>query len=141
MRWLPSGIAGRGKDEKLTPFARTFASQMMMVVTMMRITTFAVIVMRAAGNSLVEVQADFAVTRCMGAASYPCLPGMDTMGIGYDAVRGTSFGVGRPVVKLTYSEGDAKVWTDPFGNKTTYSYANEATVTQSTKQLVEFNVF
>ena len=80
-------------------------------------------------------------TGCLGEASYPCLPGMDAIGIGYDAVRGTSFGVGRPVVKLNFSEGNAKVWNDPFGNKTTYSYANQATVTQSTNQVTEFNIF
>jgi hypothetical protein len=63
------------------------------------------------------------------------------MGIGYDAVRGSSFGVGRAVVKFNYSEGNAKVWNDPFGNKTTYSYANQARVTQSTAQATDFRVF
>eukprot|EP00035_Acanthoeca_spectabilis_P025078 m.456717 g.456717 ORF g.456717 m.456717 type:complete len:408 (+) comp21109_c0_seq1:41-1264(+) len=80
-------------------------------------------------------------TGCMGEASYPCLPGMDAIGIGYDAVRGTSFGVGRAVVKLNFSKGNAKVWNDPFGNKTTFSYANQARVTQAADQVTQFSIF
>jgi hypothetical protein len=32
---------------------------------------------------------------CQGVAQYPCLPGLDAVGIGYDAVTGSSFGVGK----------------------------------------------
>jgi len=69
---------------------------------------------------------------------HPCLPGIDSIGIGFDAVRGTSLGVGRPVVKFNYSLG--KTYIDPFGNHTIYGVPDEVTVTGKTTQFMGHKV-
>lgn len=77
---------------------------------------------------------------CMAVSDFPCLPGIDAVGIGYDAVKGTSFGVGRPVVSFNYSKA-GHTYTDPFGNRTTYSYADQVTVRASTTGDASHSVF
>ena len=37
---------------------------------------------------------------CDFQGKFPCLPGIGEVGIGFDAVKGDSFGVARPVYKL-----------------------------------------
>lgn len=77
---------------------------------------------------------------CRAMAQFPCLPGLDAIGVGYDAVRGTSFGVGLPIVTFNFSD-PANIWSDPFGNHTYYSYADEAHVMQRTTQSTSHAVF
>ena len=74
-----------------------------------------------------------------GASPYPCLPGMDAVGIGYDIVTGSSFGVGNRVVQLTYAPN--ATWKDPFGNDTWYAVPAEATITGKTSQFLGHHVF
>ena len=77
---------------------------------------------------------------CRAVASYPCLPGLDAVGIGFDAVKGTSFGVGRPVIDFNYTEA-GNFWVDPFGNNSKYSYADQMIVTQKTTQATGHSVY
>lgn len=80
---------------------------------------------------------------CLGTdgnqAKYPCLPGIDAVGIGFDAVPWDSRSVGRPVVSITYNDG--KHWVDPFGNRTAYAVPDQATVTGATTSDQEHDVF
>ena len=75
---------------------------------------------------------------CDKVATFPCLPGIDSIGIGYDAVRGSSRGVGRPVVKFDYDK--AGVWQDPFSNRSAYNYPNQCTVQEQTDQTTTHKV-
>ena len=69
---------------------------------------------------------------------YPCLPGIDGVGIGFDAVKGTSFGVGRRVVRFNFTLGNTYV--DPFGNRTIYGVPDHASVTTGSTQFMGHSV-
>ena len=69
---------------------------------------------------------------------YPCLPGIDGIGIGFDAVKGTSFGVGRRVVRFNFTFGNT--YTDPFGNRTVYGMPDHASVTTGSTQFMGHSV-
>lgn len=49
--------------------------------------------------------------------------------------------VGRPVVKFNFSMGDVNTYTDPFGNRTTYSFASQAYVMARTTQQTLHTVY
>jgi len=68
----------------------------------------------------------------------PCLPGIDGVGIGFDAVTGTSFGVGRRVVRFNFTLGNT--YTDPFGNRTVYGVPDHASVTTGSTQFMGHSV-
>ena len=74
---------------------------------------------------------------CRG-ANYPCLPGMDAVGVGFDAVTGTYSG--NPVIALNYTDAD-NVWPNPFDNGTSYSYADQATVRGHTEKNTAHTVY
>ena len=69
---------------------------------------------------------------------FPCLPGIDGVGIGFDAVKGTSFRVGRQVVNLTFANG--ATYRDPFGNHTDYAVPDQAKVITGTTQFMGHHV-
>jgi len=69
----------------------------------------------------------------------PCLPGIDSIGIGFDAVKGTSLGVGRPVVFFNFSEG--KTYSDPFENRTLYAVPNSMTISTDSTQFMGHHVW
>jgi len=77
---------------------------------------------------------------CGAGAQYPCLPGIDAIGIGFDAVYGTSRGVGRRIVSYSFTNS-GQTWRDPFGNKTVYAYPDQATVTQKTTQFMGHSIY
>ena len=77
--------------------------------------------------------------KCNAAAQYPCLPGIDAIGVGFDAVRGDSRGVGRQVVNFSFFNDHQHA--DPFGNQTVYSYPDQAKVTAKTTQFLGHNVY
>ena len=77
---------------------------------------------------------------CNAVAQYPCLPGIDAVGIGFDAVYGTSRGVGRQVANFSFTE-PGQTWTDPFGNQTAYSFPDQAKVTQKTTQFLGHQIY
>ena len=81
-----------------------------------------------------------ATNGCNAEAQCSCLPGLDAIGVVYDAVKGSSFGVGLPIVNFNYTQA-ANVWSDPFGNQTKYSYADQAHVMQDTTQSTTHPVY
>jgi len=87
------------------------------------------------------VDKSMAALRCGGVAHYQCLPGVDALGVGFDAVYGAqALGVGRQVVNFSYTD-PSKTYLDPFGNTTIYSYPDQAHTTQSTSQFLGHNVY
>ena len=74
-----------------------------------------------------------------GDASITCLPGVDAVGIGFDAVKGSSTGVARQVINFTFSNGNT--YEDPFGNNTVYGYPDQAKVQRATMQQTEHKIF
>ena len=68
------------------------------------------------------------------------MPGVGAVGIGFDAVYGTSRGVGRQVANFSFTE-PGQTWTDPFGNQTAYSFPDQAKVTQETTQFVGHQIY
>lgn len=77
-------------------------------------------------------------TASCGAGPNFCLPGIDIIGVGFDAVKGKSFGVGLQVIKLSYADGNT--YRDPFGNRTVYAYPDQAKVTTSSGQFMGHHV-
>lgn len=61
----------------------------------------------------------------------PCLPGLDGVGVGFDAVKGLK---GLRIVNFTYAAGGT--YTDPFGNRTVYAVPDQATVTTGSTQFM-----
>ena len=73
-----------------------------------------------------------------GDGTLPCLPGLDGVGIGFDAGKGQSFGSGLQVINMSFRKG--YTYTDPFGNRTQYAYPDEATVSAKSDQFMGHNV-
>eukprot|EP00750_Incisomonas_marina_P029375 INCI7169.5.p1 GENE.INCI7169.5~~INCI7169.5.p1 ORF type:complete len:463 (-),score=64.22 INCI7169.5:195-1583(-) len=78
---------------------------------------------------------------CYGVALYECLPGLEFVGIGFDAVVGSSDGVGRQVVNFSFDDAAANTYKDPFGNVTVYNYPDQAHVSPRRAGKTEYNVF
>lgn len=83
---------------------------------------------------LIAVLAVIPGALALDCGSQPCLPGLDGLGLGFDAVRGSSFGVGRRIVSFNFSQGHT--YTDPFGNRTVYSVPDEADVATGSTQFM-----
>ena len=72
-------------------------------------------------------------------SSLECLPGIDTVGIGFDAIKGQSFGVGRQVIDFTNLNGNQ--YLDPFGNATHYAYPDQVQVKAKSTQFMGHSVY
>lgn len=75
---------------------------------------------------------------CYGITEYQCLPGLDAIGVGYDAV--TAKYAGNPVVAFNFTNS-GKVYPNPFDNGTSYSYADQATVMGHTEKSTTHSVY
>lgn len=74
--------------------------------------------------------------QALNCGSRPCLQGLDTVGIGFNAILGSSDEVSRPVVNFTYSE--QKQYHTLFGNRMIYNYPDQASVTTKTSNKEDF---
>ena len=79
--------------------------------------------------------------RCPNSLEYPCLPGLDSIGIGFDAVKGKSFGVGRNVVNITYLANHTHIFSMPFGDIAKYVYPDQVNVKLQTEQFLGHKIF
>ena len=76
---------------------------------------------------------------CQAVAGFPCLPGLDAIGIGYDAVTG-GFSGSQPVVLFNFTR-PGNFYPNPFDNGTSYSYPDQTTVRGHSEKTTSHSVY